>query len=66
MKNGTVKFYNPEKAFGFITPDEGGKDIFIHKSGIKSGVLVDGVKVQYEVEDTPKGLNAIDVEVIDG
>ena len=66
MKTGTVKFFNPEKAYGFVTPDDGGKDVFVHKSGIKSGVLVDGVKVQFDVEETPKGMNAISVEVIDG
>ena len=63
MQTGIVKFYNAEKAFGFITPDGGGKDVFVHKNGIKSGHLIDGAKVQFNVEETPKGLNAIDVEV---
>ena len=62
---GTVKFYNSMKAFGFISQDEGGKDLFVHQSGIKSGELTDGCKVQFESESTPKGLNAINVEVIE-
>ena len=64
MATGTVKFYNDDKRFGFIVPDEGGKDLFVHASGIKSGQLTDGVKVQFTVEETPKGLSATDVEVI--
>ena len=62
---GTVKFFNPTKAFGFITPDDGSKDIFVHQNGIKSGQLSDGCKVQFDTESTPKGLSAINVEVID-
>ena len=65
MATGKVKFYNDDKRFGFIAPDEGGKDVFVHASGIKSGRLVEGSKVNYELEETPKGLSATDVEVID-
>ena len=65
MQTGTVKFYNADKAFGFITPDDGGKDVFVHKTGIRQGRLDEGVKVQYNTEETPKGMNATDVEVID-
>ena len=65
MQTGIVKFYNSEKAFGFITPDNGEKDVFVHRTGIKDGILVDGAKVQYETETTVKGINAIDVEVVD-
>lgn len=64
MKTGKVKFYNSEKAFGFITPDDGGKDVFVHKNGIKNGTLYEGDKVEFLTENTQKGLNAIDVEVI--
>lgn len=63
---GTVKFFNETKGFGFITPENGGKDVFVHKNGIANGHLTDGTKVQFETEETPKGLNAINVEVIDG
>ena len=65
IQNGTVKFYNQTKAFGFITPENGGKDVFVHKTGIKNGRLTDGCRVQFETETTPKGVNAINVEVID-
>ena len=62
---GIVKFYNQAKAFGFITPDDGSKDVFVHQNSIKSGQLTDGCKVQFDTESSPKGLNAINVEVID-
>lgn len=60
MPTGTVKFFNEQKGFGFIIPDEGGKDIFVHKTGTNDS-LWEGDKVAYEVEDSPKGQNAIDV-----
>lgn len=62
---GKVKFFNDLKGFGFITPDNGDKDVFVHQNGISSGRLTDGCKVQFETESSPKGLNAINVEVID-
>jgi CspA family cold shock protein len=64
MATGTVKFFNHDKAFGFITPDDGSKDVFVHKNGIRSGQLNEGSKVQYTTESSPKGLNAVDVSVI--
>lgn len=63
MNNGTVKFFNNSKGFGFITPDEGGKDVFIHQSGLIDEIR-EGDKVSYEVEESPKGLNAVNVKVI--
>ncbi|HQV38994.1 MAG: cold shock domain-containing protein [Flavobacteriales bacterium] len=60
MASGKVKFFNTEKGFGFITPDEGGKDVFVHKTGTSES-LWEGDAVTYEVEETPKGLSAIDV-----
>lgn len=57
-QNGTVKFFNHTRGFGFIAPDDGGKDVFVHitaleKSGI--GPLDEGDKVSFEVEDDPRG-----------
>ncbi len=64
MATGTVKFFNNEKAFGFITPSDGSKDVFVHKSGIRSGYqLREGDKVTYNTETSAKGLNAVDVVV---
>jgi CspA family cold shock protein len=61
MPTGTVKFFNETKGFGFITPDEGGKDVFVHKTGLNEPIR-EGDKVSYEVEQSPKGLNAISVK----
>ena len=63
MSNGTVKFFNNAKGFGFITPDDGGKDLFIHQSGLVDEIT-EGDKVSYDVEDSPKGLNAVNVKVV--
>ena len=65
MATGIVKFFNTAKAFGFITPDDGSKDLFVHQNGVISGELRDGCKVQFDSENSPKGLNAINVKVID-
>lgn len=63
MSNGTVKFFNNAKGFGFITPDEGDKDVFVHVSGLTEEIS-EGDKVSYDVEESPKGLNAINVAVV--
>ncbi len=59
MSTGTVKWFNAAKGFGFITPDDGGKDLFVHHSEIQSGggyaTLNDGQKVEYEVGQGQKG-----------
>jgi len=60
MPTGTVKFFNEQKGFGFVIPDDGGKDIFVHKTGTNDR-LWEGDKVSYEVEDSPKGQNAVNV-----
>ncbi|GAB3984527.1 cold-shock protein [Spirosoma terrae] len=61
MQEGTVKFFNETKGFGFISPSNGGADIFVHASG-----LIDQIreldKVKFNVEQGKKGLNAVDVE----
>jgi len=61
MATGTVKFFNKTKGFGFITPSDGGKDIFVHVSGLKEEIR-DGDRVSYDVENSPKGLNALNVK----
>ncbi|MRG48427.1 cold-shock protein [Chitinophaga sp. SYP-B3965] len=63
MLQGTVKFFNESKGFGFITPSNGDKDIFVHVSGL-TGEIRENDKVTYEVENGKKGLNAVNVKVI--
>ena len=63
MGIGTVKFFNNAKGFGFITPDEGDKDLFIHISGLIDEIT-EGDKVSYDVEESPKGLNAVNVKLV--
>jgi len=63
MSNGTVKFFNSTKGFGFITPDDGSKDVFVHQNNL-STTIRDGDKVSFDVEESPKGLNATNVNVI--
>lgn len=60
MKRGTIKFFNTEKGFGFITDNESGKDIFVHKSNLKQNVR-ENDEVEYETEDGPKGPSAVNV-----
>jgi CspA family cold shock protein len=58
MTIGTVKFFNMQKGFGFISPDDGGKDVFVHISAVEqSGLtgLVDGQKVSFQSEPDPRG-----------
>jgi len=59
MSTGTVKWFNEEKGFGFITPDGGGQDLFVHHTGIRSNggraTLNDGQTVEYEVGQGQKG-----------
>ncbi|TCR66686.1 cold-shock protein [Rhizobium sp. BK376] len=66
MPTGSVKFFNGDKGFGFITPDNGGADVFVHISGVRGGSLNDGDKVSYEVgQDRKTGKsNAENVSVL--
>jgi CspA family cold shock protein len=64
MATGTVKWFSDEKGFGFITPDEGDRDLFVHFSGISGDgyrSLAEGTKVSYEAEQGDKGPKAVDV-----
>lgn len=67
MTQGTVKFFSAGKGYGFITAAEGGSDVFVHYSAIQSDgfrTLREGDAVEFELEDTPKGLRATKVSVI--
>lgn len=67
MPTGTVKWFSDQKGYGFIVPDGGGKDIFVHHTGIEGAgfkSLKEGDKVQYEVSQSPKGEQAIKVAKI--
>ena len=67
MAEGIVKWFNSEKGFGFIAPDGGGADVFVHHSAIKgSGFrsLQENQRVRFEVEQGPKGPQAVEVTPI--
>jgi len=63
MQQGTVKFFNETKGFGFITPTAGGEDVFVHVSGLQDQIR-ENDQVTYEVEKGKKGLNAVNVRIL--
>ena len=67
MATGTVKWFSDEKGFGFVTPDEGGKDLFVHHTGINGNgfrTLTEGARVSYDAENGDKGPKAVNVTII--
>ncbi len=62
MQKGTVKFFNEAKGFGFITPNDGSADVFVHISGLK-GKVRENDSVTYELEQGKKGINAVNVSL---
>ncbi|HLR24725.1 MAG TPA: cold shock domain-containing protein [Fodinibius sp.] len=69
MTQGKVKFFDAEKGFGFIKPDDGGDDVFVHRNNIENldynQGLEDNEAVEFEIEETPKGLSAVNVQSLD-
>jgi CspA family cold shock protein len=67
MPTGTVKWFSDEKGFGFITPDDSGKDLFVHHSAIVADgyrSLAEGARVSYEAEAGEKGPKAVNVQPV--
>ncbi len=65
MASGTVKWFSDDKGFGFITPDEGDRDLFVHHTGIQMEgyrSLAEGLRVSYEEEQGDKGPKAVNVQ----
>ncbi|WP_374362276.1 cold-shock protein [Cloacibacterium sp.] len=63
MQQGTVKFFNEVKGFGFISPADGSKDIFVHSSGLITKSIQENDKVSFDIQQGEKGLSAINVKL---
>ncbi len=64
MQQGTVRFFNEAKGFGFISPTDGSKDIFVHSSGLGTRAIRENDKVVFDVQKSDKGLNAVNVKLV--
>ncbi len=67
MTTGTVKFFNAAKGFGFITPNDGTKDVFVHISAVEGsdlGHLTDGQKVSFDVQQDTRGPKAVNLQAV--
>lgn len=64
MAKGTVKFFNADKGFGFITPEGGGKDVFVHANDLGGATIQEGSKVEFDIVEGKKGPQASNVRVI--
>jgi CspA family cold shock protein len=65
MTIGTVKFFNSAKGFGFIAPQDGGKDVFVHATALEAAgmtSLSEGQKVSFEIQADPKGAKAVNLQ----
>jgi CspA family cold shock protein len=68
MATGTVKWFNATKGYGFITPDDGGKDVFVHITAVEQsgiGSLSEGQRINYQVIEDRRGLKAVDLKTAD-
>jgi cold shock protein len=67
MTNGTVKFFNPDKGFGFVAPEGGGKDVFVHVSAVEAAgmrVLAEGQRISFDTQSDAKGAKAINLKTV--
>ena len=67
MTIGTVKFFNSSKGFGFISPDGGGKDVFVHASALEAAgmrTLAEGQKVSFDIQPDPKGSKTVNLKAV--
>lgn len=62
MQQGTVKFFNEAKGFGFISPADGSKDVFVHSSGLITKSVSENDKVSFDIQQNERGLNAVNVK----
>lgn len=69
MQQGKVKWFDSEKGYGFIEPEDGDKDVFVHRNNVENlgynQGLEEGENVEFETEETPKGLSAVNVRSLD-